>query len=201
MITRPDPPVLSADLLLRAYEQGWFPMRHEDGEHYWHDPDPRAIFQLDALRPDRTTRRLLRSGRFRCTINEAFERVIRACADPALPTHEGTWISEEMILAYTGLQRAGRAASVEVWENDELVGGIYGVHLGGAFFGESMFSRVSGASRIAFHHLVAHLQARGFILFDTQYINPHTALLGAIEIPRGLFKERLATALSLRTRF
>lgn len=201
MITRPDPPVLSAELLLRAYEQGWFPMRHEDGEHYWHDPDPRAIFPLAKLRPDRTTRRLLRTGRFHCTTNAAFEEVIRSSADPALPGREGSWISEEMITAYTALHQAGRAASVEVRETGELVGGIYGVHLGGAFFGESMFSRVSGASRIAFHHLIAHLQARGFVLFDTQYINPHTALLGAIEIPRGLFKERLATALSLRTRF
>lgn len=197
MIARPKPPAFSAELLLRAYAQGWFPMLHEDGEHYWHDPDPRAVFELDTLRPDRTTRRLLRTGRFHCTQDRAFTEVMRACAAPG-PGRESTWISEEMIHAYSALHADGHAVSVEVWEKERLVGGIYGACLGGAFFGESMFSRVSGASRIAFHDLTRSLISRGFVLFDTQYVNAHTALLGAVEIPRAEFRKRLSAALSLR---
>jgi len=197
MIARPQPPVFSAELLLRAYTQGWFPMVHDDGQHYWHDPDPRAVFDLHALRPDRTTRRLWRSGRFRCTVDSAFTDVVRGCAAPA-PGREGTWISDEMIAAYSALHAEGHALSVETWADQRLVGGIYGVRLGAAFFGESMFSRASGASRMAFHHLVRLLQTSGFTLFDTQYVNAHTALLGAVEIPRHEFRRRLSAALSLR---
>lgn len=176
---------------------GWFPMANDDGTIQWHDPDPRAVFPLQGLKPDRTTRRLSATGRFRITRNEAFTDVMRSCADPCLPGRDGTWINEEMISAYSELHHMGAGLSMEAWENGALVGGIYGVSLGRAFFGESMFSRISGASRVAFHHLVGHLQQTGFVLFDTQYINPHTRSLGAVEIPRATFRKRLAAALSL----
>ena len=197
---RRDTPTLDAGLLLRGYSQGWFPMLHEDGEHHWHDPDPRAVFPLDAVKMRRPEHRLLRSGRFVFTVDQAFGAVMHACAEPALAGREHTWISGEMINAYTALHEQGHARSVEAWENDALVGGIYGVQIGTAFFGESMFSRVSGAGKLAFHHLVDHLRAHGFTLFDTQYINPHTAMLGAVEIPRSVFKRQLMAALSLRPR-
>jgi leucyl/phenylalanyl-tRNA--protein transferase len=185
-------------MLIRAYANGWFPMLHEDGQHYWHDPDPRAVFPLERIKPDRKTSRLLESGRFAVTMDGAFTDVMRACADPTLPGREDTWISGEMIDAYSTLHAMGLAASAEVWEEGALVGGIYGVQLGAAFFGESMFSRVSGAGKIAFHTLVRRLRDGGSVLFDTQYINPHTQMLGAVEIPRREFRRRLAAALSLR---
>lgn len=191
------PPDLSPDLLVRAYANGWFPMLHQDGQHYWHDPDPRAVFPLAGIKIDRSTRKLLASGRFAATRDRAFPTVMRACADPRLPGREDTWISEEMIDAYSALHLMGLARSVEITADGELVGGIYGVQLGAAFFGESMFSRVSGAGKAAFHVLVRQLQDEGFVLFDTQYINPHTRLLGAVEIGRREFRLQLSAALSL----
>lgn len=189
-------PVLSCDMLLAAYARGWFPMGHEDGALYWHDPDPRAIFPLEDLSPGRTSRRLLQRSPFRTTRDQAFTEVMRGCAD-----RPETWITEEMIIAYTALHELGHAHSVEVWKEGALVGGIYGVHLGSAFFGESMFGRESNASRIAFLTLLEHLQHRGFHLFDSQYLNAHTALLGAVEIPRGAFRLELASALQRECRF
>jgi leucyl/phenylalanyl-tRNA--protein transferase len=185
-----DPP-LTADLLLRAYRRGWFPMAHEDGELYWHDPDPRAIFPLADLKPNARLQRAIRSAGFRVTLDQHFEDVMRACGD-----REETWITEEMIAAYVALHGQGHAHSVEVWQDGTLVGGLYGVSVGGAFFGESMFSRVPNASKAAFHHLAGHLRQRGFTLFDSQYINDHTASLGAIEVPREIFRTMLAQALA-----
>lgn len=190
------PPVLNADMLLGAYARGWFPMAHADGALYWHDPDPRAVFPLATLRPGRTSRRVLQRSPFRTTRDQAFTEVMRACAD-----RTETWISREMIAAYTDLHARGHAHSVEVWRDGSLVGGIYGVHLGAAFFGESMFGRESNASRVAFLTLLAHLQARGFRLFDTQYLNDHTALLGAVELPRTAFHQQLAQALQQEVLF
>lgn len=196
MMPRRDPPLLTADLLLRAYAQGWFPMLHEDDQHHWHDPDPRALIPLEAIQPNATMQRVIRSGRFRCTIDQAFGNVMRACAD-----RETTWISEEMIDAYVELHRMGHAHSVEAWRGDAMAGGMYGVQFAGAFFGESMFSRESNAGKLAFHHLADHLRAHGFTLFDTQYINDFTRSLGAIEVPRVEFRKQLAAALSLPVRF
>ncbi|MCC7501627.1 MAG: leucyl/phenylalanyl-tRNA--protein transferase [Flavobacteriales bacterium] len=183
-------PPLTADLLLRAYHRGWFPMAHEDGELYWHDPDPRAIFPLAQTRPNARLQRALRRAGYHITFDQRFEEVMRACGD-----RKETWITEEMIAAYVDLHKQGYAHSVEVWAGDRLVGGLYGIALGAAFFGESMFSRNTNASKAAFHHLAAHLRQQGFSLFDSQYINDHTASLGAIEVPRSTFRMMLAEAL------
>lgn len=184
--------IIPPEILVKAYRKGLFPMCHEDGELYWHDPDPRAVFTLDTLEPDRRTARIIRSGRFTITRDKAFAEVIAACAD-----REGTWIDERIKASYVALHRAGHAHSMEAWQDKELVGGIYGVAVGGAFFGESMFTRASNAGKVAFHALVAHLRERGFVLFDSQYINDFTAQLGAVEHPRERFKQDLKAALRL----
>jgi leucyl/phenylalanyl-tRNA--protein transferase len=171
-------------------------MCHEDGELYWHDPDPRAVFTLDTLEPDRRTARIIRSGRFTITRDKAFAEVIAACAE-----REDTWIDERIKASYVALHRAGHAHSMEAWQDQELVGGIYGVAVGGAFFGESMFTRASNAGKVAFHALVAHLRERGFVLFDSQYINDFTAQLGAVEHPRERFRQDLKAALRLPVTF
>jgi leucyl/phenylalanyl-tRNA---protein transferase len=181
-------PVLSPSLLLDLYRKGVFPMA-EEGQLYGHDPDPRAIFPLEALQPNARLRRSIRNSGLFCTVDRAFTDVMRGCAD-----REETWISEAMIEAYTLLHRQGHALSVETWRGTDLVGGIYGVRIGKAFFGESMFSRETNASSMAFHHLVDLLRSEGFLLFDTQYINDHTRTLGAIEIPRAAFRALLRKA-------
>lgn len=164
-------------------------MAHEDGELHWHDPDPRAIFPIERVRANARLRSYIRTHDYRCTIDRSFEDVMRACAD-----RESTWITAEMIEAYSALHRQGRAHSVETWQQDTLIGGIYGISIGAAFFGESMFSRATNASKAAFHHLVEHLRSREIVLFDTQYINAHTRTLGAVEIPRHSFRSLLAVA-------
>lgn len=178
-----------AELVL-AYSEGRFPMCHDDGELYWHDPDPRAIFPLADLRPNARALRAFRKAGFTHTRNEAFEAVIRACAE-----RDESWIDERIIATFVNMHSAGYANSVETWQGGELVGGIYGVALKGAFFGESMFSRVPNAGKAAFFALVAHLQAKGHVLFDTQYINAFTQQLGAIEVPRRAFRKQLERAL------
>lgn len=188
-IARPVP-IIPVAMLLEGYARGRFPMCHEDGEIYWHDPDPRAVFPLAELQPDALTARQLRSGRYHCTMDCAFEAVIRACAD-----RPETWLDERMIRSYIALHEAGHAHSVECWEGDRLVGGIYGVSLGAAFFGESMFGR-QNAGKVAFHHLAGRLQQAGYLLFDTQYINPFTASLGAEEVPQARFRRSLVQALA-----
>ena len=165
-------------------------MCHNDGELYWHDPDPRAVFPLAELRPNARALRAFRKAGFTHTRNEAFEAVIRACAD-----REDPWIDERIIASFLGLHAAGYAHSVETWQDGSLVGGIYGVSLRGAFFGESMFSHVPNAGKAAFYALVAHLQQEGYVLFDTQYINEHTRSLGAVEVDRNAFLSLLEDAL------
>lgn len=184
-------PTIPVEALLDGYRRGRFPMCHEDGDIYWHDPDPRAVFPLDTLQPDAVSARQVRSGRYRCTLDTAFEAVIRACA--ARPE---TWLDERMIRSYITLHAAGYAHSVECWEGERLAGGIYGVQLGAAFFGESMFGQ-RNAGKVAFHHLAGSLQRAGYLLFDTQYINPFTAALGAVEVPRSRFRRSLAGALDV----
>jgi leucyl/phenylalanyl-tRNA--protein transferase len=191
------PTVLTPELILLAYQHGYFPMAEPStGEISFYSPDPRAIIPLDGVRIPRSLRQTIRKGIYEIRINTAFEAVIRGCAD-----RPNSWISEELIAAYTELHSMGFAHSVEAWHNGCLVGGLYGVALGGAFFGESMFTRMRDASKVAFVALVERLRARGFVLLDAQYINPHTQRLGAIEIPRTEYLRRLWEALRLRCCF
>lgn len=181
---------ITAGLLRRLYRRGMFPMVHPDGI-YVHDPDPRAIFPLEDLHPNARLRRFIRSHGYSCTMDQAFRTVMEACADRP----DDTWINDELIDAYCGLRDGGHATSVEVWQEGELIGGLYGVKLGRAFFGESMFSRKPNASKAAFYHMAGYLRTHGFTLFDTQYINDHTRMLGAIEVPRAEFRRLLREAL------
>jgi leucyl/phenylalanyl-tRNA--protein transferase len=184
--------VLDPALLVRAYRKGLFPMALEDGEIGWFSPDPRGILPIDTFHVPGRLARLVRQAPYAITIDRAFEDVMRACAERP---REGTWISEEIVESYAALHRLGLAHSVEVWSGEELVGGLYGVHLGGAFFGESMFHRATDASKLALVALVDRLARRGFTLLDTQWITPHLVQFGAIEIPRAEYVRRLEDAL------
>lgn len=197
MLCSDSTPVLSPALLLSAYGKGFFPMADHEGHIQWHNPDPRAIFPLEHIRPNRRLDRFLRSAGFTMRIDTAFHSVMECCAT----VHGDSWISPAMVEVYTGLHRAGHAHSVETWLGEDLVGGIYGVSIGAAFFGESMFSLQANASKAAFHHLADHLRQRGFQLFDTQYANAHTTSLGAVEIPRQAFLGSLAKAVAAPVAF
>ncbi len=186
---------LEAATLLRAYRAGVFPWFGEGDPILWWSPDPRAVFELDAFHVSRRLRRTIRAGKFRLTFNAAFPAVIRGCADRP----DGTWITPAMIAAYERLHRLGAAHSVEAWAGETLAGGIYGVVVGGLFAGESMFARVTDASKVALVHLVERLRDRGFRLFDTQVLTEHTARLGAVEIPRRVYLTRLKEALACAT--
>ena len=192
--------MLSPDLLLAAYQAGVFPMADDRGEVGWYAPDPRGVLPLGGLRVSRSLRRAVRQGRFRVGVDTAFADVVAACAAPA-PGREQTWISDAIARAYTGLHALGFAHSVECWQDTAdgpaLVGGLYGVALGGAFFGESMFHRATDASKVALVHLVERLRAGGFVLLDTQMTTPHLERLGAVEIPRAEYERRLAEALQV----
>lgn len=188
--------ILTPEVLILAYSNAYFPMAEADGELFWYSPDPRAIIPLESVKISRSLRQTIKKDIFEIRINSAFEEVIRSCAE-----REETWISEEIIEAYCDLHEVGGAHSVESWHNGELVGGLYGVALGGAFFGESMFSRMTDASKVAYAFLIERLQERRFILLDTQFINSHVERLGAIEIPLNEYKQRLSAALKLRRDF
>jgi leucyl/phenylalanyl-tRNA--protein transferase len=187
---------LTPATLLRAYRNGTFPWFNEGDPVLWWSPDPRAIFDLDRFYLSRRLMRTIRSGKFRLTINQAFDAVIRACADREL-----TWITAGMIDAYRQLHLLGHAHSIETWQGDDLVGGVYGVAIGGFFAGESMFHRARDASKVALAYLVEYLKIRGFALFDTQVVTEHTASLGAIEFPRDEYLDRLDTAIRMPVRF
>ena len=189
---------LSVPRLLLAYRSGIFPWTDEPLT--WWSPDPRAIFELDQFHPPRRLEPKLRRNPFKITFDLDFSAVIHACAEPGLG-RESTWISPRFIAAYLELHRQGHAHSVEVWEGEALVGGIYGVGIAGFFAGESMFHRVTDASKIALCHLIEHLRGRKFELFDTQVLSPLTARLGAIEIRRRDYLERLESALRNPTQF
>lgn len=184
--------MLDPALLLHAYREGVFPMAVDGGEVGWFSPDPRGILPLDGFHVPGRLRRLMRQDRFQMTADRAFVDVMRGCA--ARP--DGTWISDEIIESYAALHRLGIAHSVEAWQAGELVGGLYGVHIGGAFFGESMFHRVTDASKVALVALVDRLQRRGFLLLDVQWTTPHLTQFGAIEIPRSDYMIRLRRALA-----
>jgi leucyl/phenylalanyl-tRNA---protein transferase len=191
--------MLRPDILLHAYSQGLFPMADPGarGRIGWYAPDPRAVVPLDdRFRVSRSLRRLVRQGTYSVTTDRAFEGVIRACAAPA-PGRESTWISEEIEDAYTALHHLGFAHSVECWQGEDLVGGLYGVALRGAFFGESMFHTARDASKVALVHLVERLRAGGFVLLDTQFLTDHLARFGAYEVPRALYERQLSDALTV----
>ncbi|HSQ74429.1 MAG TPA: leucyl/phenylalanyl-tRNA--protein transferase [Bacteroidota bacterium] len=171
---------LSTALVLDAYRAGFFPMASErDGPITWHSPDPRAIIPLRSFHIPRSLRQVIRTGTFVIRVDSCFEEVIRACADRG-----ETWISAEIIRTYIRLREEGFGHSVEVWKDGILAGGLYGVAIGGAFFGESMFSRVPNASKVALVALVDLLTTGGFVLLDTQYLTPHLEQFGACEIGR-----------------
>ncbi len=190
---------LTPRLLLSAYTQGVFPMAHDDGI-YWYQPDPRAILPLDDFHIPRSLKRTMKKRPFEIYVDNAFEAVMRFCAAPA-PGREETWISEEIIVAYTRLHRLGFAHSVECWQNGKLVGGLYGVSIGGFFAGESMFSRQTDASKVALVHLVRRLRQQGFQLLDVQFMTKHLHRFGATEIPDTEYQQRLQQALLVSTQF
>ncbi|WP_298405335.1 leucyl/phenylalanyl-tRNA--protein transferase [uncultured Chloroflexus sp.] len=187
---------LTPELLLAAYRQGIFPMADENGEIGWYEPVRRAIIPLDErFHVPRRLARTVRSGVFEVTFDTAFEAVITACAEPA-PGRETTWISPEIIRAYSELHRLGYAHSVECWRDGQLAGGLYGVAIGGLFAGESMFHRVRDASKVALVHLVERLRRGGFVLLDSQFVvGPHMLQFGTIEISRGEYHRLLRVAL------
>ncbi|NKX48614.1 leucyl/phenylalanyl-tRNA--protein transferase [Rhodobacteraceae bacterium R_SAG8] len=185
-------PDLTPELLLHGYSIGIFPMaeHRDDPEIFWVDPRRRGVFPLDGFHISRSLSRAMRRTRFTITTNTAFNDVVAGCADRA-----DTWINAEIFSLYAQLHTLGHAHALEVWEDDMLVGGVYGVTLGRAFFGESMFSRRDNASKIALACLVDRLNRGGFTLFDTQFLTPHLASLGAQEITRAAYHARLEMAL------
>ena len=193
-----NPQAITPEILLRAYAAGIFPMAEgrDDPEIHWVDPRRRGIIPLDAFHISRSLRRrILRCG-WRITADTAFSATVEACAD-----RDETWINDTIFALYVALHRTGHAHSVELWEGDDLIGGVYGVTLGTAFFGESMFSRRTDASKVALAYAVHRLTAGGFTLFDTQFLTPHLASLGAIEIPRHDYHRRLSAALDGKATF
>jgi len=189
---------LSPELLLHGYSIGVFPMaeRRDDPEVFWVDPKRRGIFPLDRFHISHSLARRMRRGGFTVTIDRDFAGVLDACADRA-----ETWINDEIRQLYLTLHWLGRAHSLEVWEGSELIGGVYGVVLGAAYFGESMFSRRTDASKIALAYLVDRLRLAGFQMFDTQFLTSHLASLGAIEIPRAEYHRLLRRAIRGRAKF
>lgn len=189
---------LSLERLLLAYRSGIFPWT--DDPLTWWSPNPRAIFEIERVRPPRRLAAKLRKPPFRLTYDQAFEQVVRQCARPA-PGRESTWISPRFIRAYTALHHAGHAHSVEAWQGERLVGGLYGVHLNGFFAGESMFFKETDASKLCLFTLFERLRAGGVVLFDTQVLSPLTECLGAIEISREDYLLRLRAALQIEARW
>ncbi len=186
----------TVEMLLSAYSQGIFPMAHEDEdwEVYWYAPDPRAIFPFDEFHVPRSLAKTIRQGKFEVRVDHDFEAVMRECAAPR--PGQGLWISEQLIEAYVELHELGFAHSVETWQDGKLVGGLYGVSLRGLFAGESMFSRVADASKVALVYLVERLQERRFTLLDTQFMTDHLKRFGAREIPREEYEELLEVAMA-----
>jgi leucyl/phenylalanyl-tRNA--protein transferase len=197
------PVEVTPDLVIRAYAVGVFPMAESRGSDrmYWLDPALRGVLPIDtAFHLPRRLRRTALSDRFTVTADRDFAGAIRGCAEPA-PGRTDTWINGEIEGLFVELHRRGYAHSVEAWSDGALVGGLYGVALGGAFFGESMFSRVTDASKVALVHLVARLRLCGFVLCDTQFLTAHLARFGAVEIPKAEYKARLSRALEVPARW
>lgn len=189
---------LTPELLLRAYGAGVFPMAESAASDkiFWVDPRLRGVLPLDRFHLSRSLRKRLMRGGYSISVDRAFDRVVQACAD-----REETWINPQIMGLYSGLHNLGFAHSLEVWQEDALIGGLYGVRIGAAFFGESMFSVARDGSKIALAHLVARLRHGGFTLLDTQFTTPHLARLGAVEIPRARYREWLEGALQREADF
>jgi leucyl/phenylalanyl-tRNA---protein transferase len=188
--------VIDPELLLQGYRLGVFPMAMEDDSIAWFSPDPRAIIPLENFHVPHGLRRLVRKSAFEIKIDNSFAEVIRGCAK-----RKDTWINREIIESYERLRELGQAHSVEAWSKNKLAGGLYGVAVGGAFFGESMFHRVRDASKIALVGLVEHLRAKKFTLLDTQWLTPHLEQFGAVEISRAQYLKLLQHAVELPRRF
>jgi leucyl/phenylalanyl-tRNA--protein transferase len=191
---------ITTDDLLSGYINGIFPMAETDGTLYWYTPDPRAIIPIDTYKTSKSLRPVINKKYFEIRVDYDFESVMRGCASPRFP-HDGTWISEEIIRLYTDLHKRGYAHSVEAYRDNTLVGGLYGVSINSVFFGESMFSIESNASKVAFHYLMQILRENNFQLLDTQFINDNVLRYGAIEIPRDEYLKRLKSALKGHTKF
>ncbi len=193
-----DDTAITPELLLHAYASGVFPMSEsrDDPEVFWVDPDRRGVMPLDGFYASRSLRQTLRKNSFSITYNQAFSQVVDGCA-----AREDTWINGTIRALYLALHQRGAAHSVDAWYDGDLVGGVYGVALGGAFFGESMFSTRRDASKVALAHLVDRLVCSGFVLFDTQFLTPHLASLGGIEISRKAYHRQLARALRVAADF
>jgi leucyl/phenylalanyl-tRNA--protein transferase len=192
--------LFTPERVVEAYRSGYFPMAESRmGPISWYSPDPRAIIPLNEFNVPRSLRREMKRSDCTITVNRAFDRVIGECAEGRFP--EDTWISDEVVRVYTDLHRMGIAHSVETWEEGKLVGGLYGVALGGAFFGESMFSRIPSASKFALVSLVSRLNARGYRLLDTQIMNDHIRQFGAVDIPRDMYIVLLEKALPIEAEF
>ena len=190
--------MLPPSLLVAAYEAGFFPMAMDDGEIRWYSPDPRGVLPLERFHAQRRLLRVIRSGRFEVSVNRAFRDVMAACA---ADREEGTWINGEILESYGALHEHGLAHSVEVWAGGSLAGGLYGVSLNGAFFGESMFHRASDASKVALWSLVDRLRERRFVLLDTQWLTPFLERCGGAEIPRDEYLKVLEQAVRADARF
>ena len=188
--------VIAPEILLQGYRLGVFPMAMEDGSIEWFSPDPRGILPLDRFHVPHGLARVLRKRAFEIRINASFPEVMRRCARP-----DETWINAEIIASYTRLHQLGYAHSVEAWQEGRLAGGLYGVSLGGAFFGESMFHDVTDASKVALVALVERMQAKQFMLLDMQWLTPHLAQFGGTEISRRQYMYLLARAVALPRSF
>lgn len=190
-------PEITPELLLRAYSIGLFPMADsaDDPELFWVEPDMRGVIPLDEFHVSRSLAKTIRQKPFDIRFDTAFDAVLAACAEAA-PDRPSTWINKKIKSLYGTLHRMGHAHSVEAWEGDRLVGGLYGVSLGAAFFGESMFSRRTNASKICLVHLVERLRERGFRLLDTQFTTEHLKTFGAIDVPKIDYEDMLANALT-----
>lgn len=197
-----EPLDLTPDMLLRAYAIGVFPMAEDrdDPDLFWIDPRMRGIIPLTDFHIPRRLKRTLRSGKYTVTFDRDFEGVMDGCAEETT-RRPRTWINDKILTLYTALYRMQHAHSVEVWRDEQLVGGLYGVRLGSAFFGESMFSRERDASKVALSHLVARLTFAGFQLLDTQFVTDHLETFGATEIPRSEYRNLLAEALNTDSDF
>lgn len=186
---------LNPEKLLAGYMSGLFPMAdpEEENQVYWYAPDPRAIMPLDDFKTSRSLRARIRRGDYQLSTDRDFESIIRHCA-----TRDDTWISEEIIAAYMTLYGLGYGHSIEVRKENRIVGGLYGVAIGGAFFGESMFSKKSDASKMALVHLVERLKVGGFVLLDIQFMTDHLQQFGAVEISKAAYERRLRQALTIK---
>jgi leucyl/phenylalanyl-tRNA--protein transferase len=193
---------ITPSVLLKAYSCGIFPMAEsaDDTGLYWVEPEIRGILPLDRFHVPRSLAKVVRQNRFDIRVDTAFAATVSACAEPT-SGRQDTWINHRIFELYVALHRAGHAHSVEVWQNGQLVGGLYGVRIGGAFFGESMFSRRPNASKVALVHLVDRLRAGGFVLLDTQFSNAHLVQFGVEEISKDDYSKHLAQAIELEADF